>query len=124
MMPWESWPARLALTQPTATAVASASDAPAAFNSAVPMRVRRSAWTIGMGFPRNRARGTRVLLAQDPGKVGTGFPKRSCAVNTSSQTGEGRASPQTGQTATVAAPPAHGDVHRNGTGAARLLFFR
>src|SRR3982074_1079903 len=47
----ESWPARLALTQPVATALASSSDAPAALSSAVPMRVRRSAWTIGMGPP-------------------------------------------------------------------------
>src|SRR3954453_1399862 len=51
MMPCESWPARLALTQPMATALASSSDAPAAFNKAVPIRVRRSAWTIGMGPP-------------------------------------------------------------------------
>src|SRR4030081_116665 len=50
MMPWESCPARLALTQPVATALASSSDAPAALSSAVPIRVRRSAWTIGMGF--------------------------------------------------------------------------
>src|SRR3979411_2744599 len=51
MMPCESCPARLALTQPVATALASSSDAPAALSSAVPIRVRRSAWTIGMGFP-------------------------------------------------------------------------
>src|SRR6266545_2428508 len=51
MMPWESWPARLALTQPTATDLASSSDAPAALSIAAPMRVRRSAWTIGIGFP-------------------------------------------------------------------------
>src|SRR5277367_2205138 len=50
-MPWESWPARLALTQPTATALASSSVAPAALSNAVPIRLRRSGWTIGMGFP-------------------------------------------------------------------------
>src|SRR5215831_21109987 len=52
-MPWESWPARLALTQPVATASASACDAPAALRSAAPMRVRRSAFTIGMAFPHS-----------------------------------------------------------------------
>src|SRR6185437_2657594 len=56
MMPWESWPARLALTQPEATARASSSEAPAALSSAAPMRVRRSAWTIGMGFLKMPAR--------------------------------------------------------------------
>src|ERR1700730_7993618 len=63
--PCESWPARLALTQPTATAPASSSDAPAAFKSAAPMRVRRSAWTIGMGFPQTtaRVRGGSCLFA-------------------------------------------------------------
>src|SRR3954447_14172097 len=53
--PWESWPARLALTQPLATASASSSEAPAARRSAALMRVRRSAWTIGMAFPRHGA---------------------------------------------------------------------
>src|ERR1700722_5017601 len=54
MTPCESWPARLALTQPVATAPASSSDAPAALSSAAPMRARRSAWTIGMGVPRDQ----------------------------------------------------------------------
>src|SRR5215468_10730493 len=53
MMPCESWPARLALTQPTATAFASSSEAPAALKSAVPIRERRSALTIRMGFPQH-----------------------------------------------------------------------
>src|ERR1043166_1413661 len=64
--PCESWPARLALTQPTATAWASSSDAPEALRRAAPMRVRRSAWTIGIGlpleFPQARPRFRRVLL--------------------------------------------------------------
>src|SRR5689334_23526752 len=66
MIPCESWPARLALTQPTATARASSSDAPAPRSRAVPMRVRRSAWTIGIGFPLGLPLGApaggRVLL--------------------------------------------------------------
>src|SRR5581483_3755450 len=60
MTPCESWPARLALTQPTATAVASSSEAPEARSSALPILVRRSAWTVGMGSPPvdgSRARG-------------------------------------------------------------------
>src|SRR6202020_2990158 len=51
MMPWESWPARLALTQPAATALASSSEAPAALSSAALIRLKRSAWMMGMGFP-------------------------------------------------------------------------
>src|SRR5213080_4930188 len=62
--PCESWPARLALTQPTATASASSSDAPAARSSAALIRVRRSAWTIGMEISSTfeRPRERRVLL--------------------------------------------------------------
>src|SRR3984893_17346616 len=62
MTPWESWPARLALTQPTATALASSSDAPAALSRAAPMRVRRSACTIAMGGPLSTPAHERVLL--------------------------------------------------------------
>src|SRR6266404_2789495 len=65
-MPCESWPARLALTQPTATAPASSSDAPAALSSAAPMRVKRSACTEGMGFssPEARAKSGSCLLSR------------------------------------------------------------
>src|SRR3984885_9132082 len=62
MIPWESWPARLALTQPTPTALASSSDAPAALSKAAPMRVRRSACTIAMGVPLATPARERVLL--------------------------------------------------------------
>src|SRR5690242_4481698 len=79
MMPWESWPARLALTQPDATAWASSSDAPAALSSAAPMRVRRSAWTIGMGFLKMPAREGGSCLLYDAA---------------SSQTAEARARPE------------------------------
>src|SRR5260370_4171904 len=72
MVPCESWPARLALTQAVATALAYSSDAPAARSSAVPMRVRRSAWTIGMAFHRGRPRERRVLLVV----AGSMFSKR------------------------------------------------
>src|SRR5262245_3849459 len=47
-MPCESWPARLALTHPTATASASSCEAPAARSSAAPIFVRRSAPTVGI----------------------------------------------------------------------------
>src|SRR5262245_41641573 len=50
-MPCESWPARLALTQPTATASASSGDAPAARSSAAPILTRRSASTVGITHP-------------------------------------------------------------------------
>src|SRR5471032_3204827 len=46
-----------------ATALASSSEAPAARSRAAPMRVRRSAGTIGMGFPvPARAKGGSCLL--------------------------------------------------------------
>src|ERR1700761_7441648 len=51
MMPWEAGPARFALTQPPATALASSSEAPSALSSAALIRVKRSAWMMGMGFP-------------------------------------------------------------------------
>src|SRR5882672_3064387 len=54
MIPCESWPARLALTQPMATAFASSCDAPAARRRAVPIFVRRSAWTVGIEDPPDR----------------------------------------------------------------------
>src|SRR6478735_10243611 len=100
--PWESWPARLALTQPEATAWASSSDAPAAFSSAAPMRVRRSAWTIGMGFPQNARVGQRVLLV-----VGT----------VSSQTGGLRARPESLDRHAVALIPER--IPPRGTGPGR-----
>src|ERR1017187_668191 len=74
MIPCESWPARLALTQPTATALASSSDAPAALSSAAPMRVRRSAWTIGMGVPLATPARERGLLLVEGRMVSKRWP--------------------------------------------------
>src|SRR5262245_16035790 len=62
MTPCESWPARLALTQPTETAAASSSEAPEARSRAMPILVSCSAWTIGMGILRSMARALAARL--------------------------------------------------------------
>src|SRR5690242_7026006 len=97
MMPWESWPARLALTHPEATACASPSEAPAALSSAAPMRVRRSAWTIGMGFLEMPAREDGSCLLVEAA---------------SSQTAEARARPECPCRHAVDGPPAPVSIAR------------
>src|SRR5262249_44286562 len=72
MIPWESWPTRLALTQPVATASASSWDAPAARSSAEPIWVKRSAGTVGM------ARSPCRCLAGTVARIGA---KRKSGVN-------------------------------------------
>src|SRR5262249_20073779 len=72
---------------PLATALASCSDAPAACRIAAPMRVRRSAWTIGMGFPQKMparkaglacCRQAIVSNASDDGKARMSVPVWAC----------------------------------------------
>src|SRR4051812_9953416 len=72
MMPWLSWPARLALTTWRATVAASASGTPCATSSARPSSRSVSAWTFGMVSSRSARREVRAKAVRGKGGAAQG----------------------------------------------------